>query len=65
MLEPLPQEVQNQAAEHLQEYLYDLQDEAQWDEAANRTQDSLVAAARRAKKEIAEGQAQPMNYGQL
>ena len=65
MLEPLPLEVQNQVAEHIQEYLIDLRDEAPWDEAFHRTQDSLVAAARRAKQEITEGQAKPMDYEKL
>jgi hypothetical protein len=65
MMESLPETAQNQVVEHLREYLEDLQDELQWDTLFKRTQPQLVAAARRAKKEIAEGLAQPMDYDQL
>ena len=65
MLESLPIDIQNRVAEHLREYISDLQDEARWEESFQRTQESLVAAARRAKQEIAEGQARAMDYEQL
>jgi translation initiation factor 2B subunit (eIF-2B alpha/beta/delta family) len=65
MLESLPIDIQDRVAEHLREYISDLQDDARWEESFQRTQDSLVAAARRAKQEIAEGQASPMDYEQL
>ena len=52
-------------AEHLREYIDDLRDEMQWNESFQRTQSKLIAAARRAKQEIAEGQATAMNYDQL
>ena len=65
MMESLPEPVQDQVVDHLREYLEDLQDELQWDTLFKKTQPQLIAAARRAKKEIAEGLAQPMDYGQL
>lgn len=65
MMESLPEPVQDQVVDHLREYLEDLQDELQWDTLFKKTQPQLIAAARRAKKEIAEGLAQPMGYGQL
>ena len=65
MMESVPETAQDQVVEHLREYLEDLQDELQWDTLFKKTQPQLIAAARRAKKEIAEGLAQPMNYGQL
>jgi hypothetical protein len=65
MLESLPTSVQDQVVEHLCEYLADLQDELEWDSLFKRTQPQLVAAARRAKQEIAEGQAEPLDYDQL
>ena len=65
MLESLPEPLQDQAAEHLREYLADLQDELVWDYQFKRTQPQLLAAALRAKQQIAEGQAQPLNYDQL
>lgn len=51
MMEFLPAELQEQVAEHMREYIADLQDEQQWDAAFNRTQDNSIAAARRAQAE--------------
>jgi translation initiation factor 2B subunit (eIF-2B alpha/beta/delta family) len=65
MMETLPVDIQDRVAEHLREYISDLQDEARWEESFQRTQKSLAAAARRAKQEIAEGQASVMDYDQL
>jgi hypothetical protein len=65
MLESLPETVQDQVVEHLREYLADLQDELEWDSLFKRTQPQLVAIARRAKEEIAEGRARPLDYDQL
>ena len=65
MLESLPETAQDRALEHLREYLANLQNELQWDSLFERTEPQLVTAARQAKKEIAEGQAQPMDFKQL
>lgn len=65
MMEALPEAAQNQAVEHLREYLADLQDEMRWDNLFQKTQAQLIAAARRAKEEKAKGQAQPMDYNRL
>ncbi len=65
MLESLPEEMQERVVEHLQEYILDLQDELQWDTLFKRTQDKLVAAACRAKGEIAAGKAEPMDFERL
>lgn len=65
MMESLPIEIQDRVVEHIREYVSDLQDEARWDESFRKTQDNLVAAARRAKREIAKGQASAMDYEQL
>jgi hypothetical protein len=65
MMESLPLDVQDRVAEHLREYIDDLQDEIRWSESFQRTQQKLVAAARRAKQEIAEGQATTLDYDQL
>lgn len=55
MLESLPDDLQEQVAEHIREYITDLEDEARWESSFKKTQDRLVAAARQAKREIAEG----------
>ncbi len=65
MMETLPEPVQAQAAEHLREYLADLQDELRWDSLFERTQPQLVAAARRARQGIAAGLAQPLDPDKL
>ena len=62
MVESLPDELQAQVADYLRELIADLNDEARWDASFEQSQDSLVAAARKAKQEIAEGQATPMDY---
>ena len=65
MMETLSEPQQNQVVEHLREYIAELQDELRWEASFNRTQDQLIAAARRAKQEIAEGKAKPMDLDQL
>jgi hypothetical protein len=65
MLEELPEAVQNQIVEHMREYIEDIRDEARWESTYKETQGRLVAAARQAKREIADGQAKPLDYDQL
>lgn len=55
MLESLPDDLQEQIAEHIREYIIELEDEARWESSFKKSQDSLVAAARQAKREIAAG----------
>ena len=61
----LPEPAQDQTVAHLREYLADLQDEVRWDTLFKETQPQLIAAARRARQEIAQGVAKPMDYEQL
>jgi hypothetical protein len=65
MLESLPESVQERVVEHLREYLADLQDELKWDSLFEQTQSQLVTAARRAKQDIVQGRAQPMDDERL
>jgi len=65
MLESLPEQIQERVLEHMREYIEDIRDEAKWDESFTRTQTNLVAAARQARKEIAEGKASPMDRKRL
>jgi hypothetical protein len=65
MVEALPDDLQEQVVEHIREYVADLEDEKRWNASFKRTQDNLVAAARKAKQEIAAGQSVPMDYEQL
>ncbi|PSB35096.1 hypothetical protein [Chlorogloea sp. CCALA 695] len=65
MVESLPDDLQEQVAEHIREYIIDLEDEARWESSFKKSQDKLVTAARQAKQEIAEGRSMPMDYKQL
>ena len=65
MMETLPEALQSQIVEHLSEYIAELEDELRWEASFNNTQDQLIAAARRAKQEIAEGKAEPMDLDRL
>jgi hypothetical protein len=55
IMEDLPESTQQQIANHLRDYIAELQDEQRWDEQFASSQDRLVAAARRARQQIAEG----------
>jgi len=65
MIESLPEPAQNQLVQHLRDYVAEMQDEIQWDIAFRRTQEQLIAAAQRARQEIAAGHAEPLDYDQL
>jgi glycerate-2-kinase len=65
MVESLPHELQEQVAEHIREYIAELEEEKRWDASFKRTQNSLIAAARQARQEIAAGKSVPMDYEQL
>lgn len=65
MLESLPESAQNEAAEYLRKHIAELQDEIRWDGLFKSTESKLVALARQAKQEIADGKARPMNYDEL
>ncbi len=65
MVESLPSALQEKVAEHIREFIADLEDEAKWDASFERTHDRLIASAQKAKQEIAAGKAAPMDYEQL
>ena len=65
MMETLPEETQSQVVEHLREWLLDMEDEAMWDESFARTQKKLYKAAQDARKQVADGKAEPMDLSRL
>jgi len=65
MIEDLPEIRQMQLADHLREYLADMDDEAQWDEAFAKTQDKMTYITREAEKQIGEGKSEPMDFNRL
>lgn len=65
MMSDLPETAQEQVADRLREYLQKMQDDLRWENLLKRTQPQLIAAARRAKQEIAAGKSSPMDYDRL
>jgi hypothetical protein len=65
MLESLPETAQDQVVDHLREYIEDMHDELRWDLSVEKTQERLAAAGKRAKQEITEGRARPMDIDRL
>jgi enolase len=61
MVESLPENLQEQVAEHLREYIANLEDNVRWESSFRQTHDNLVDAARQAKREIAEGKSISMD----
>ncbi len=64
MIESLPEDLQEQVVEHVRAYIAELEEERRWEASFSRTQDNLVAAARKAKAEIEAGLAMPMDCEQ-
>jgi len=62
MLETLSEETQSKAAEHLREWLADMEDETVWDGQFADRPERLYAAARQVRQQIAEGKAQPLDF---
>jgi hypothetical protein len=65
MLEALPESSQERVIEHLREYIEDLRDEAEWDERFRSSRAGLADAARKARRQIEEGLAEPMDAESL
>jgi hypothetical protein len=65
MIEMLPESDQDRVAEHLREYLAELEDDEKWDEAFAKSQDKLVHAAREARKQLAKGKSEAMDFDKL
>ena len=55
MLESLPPSTQEQVAQHLREYIADMQEDKRWDEAFANKEPQLTAAARRENKKLRQG----------
>lgn len=65
MLESLPLQVQEHVVEELRNLVEEARDEARWDELFERKKVGLVAAARKARGDVAAGKATAMNYDKL
>ena len=65
MLETLPEEIQERVLEHMRIYIEDIREEAKWSESFSKSQNKLVAAARQARKQIADGKASLLDLNKL
>lgn len=64
-LESLPEEVRERVAGYLSEHFEEIRGEIRWDEQFKKSSNKLVEMARQARKEIAEGKAEKMDYKKL
>jgi hypothetical protein len=65
MLESLPESAQNDAVEHLRQYLEEITDELRWDESFTRTSEKLGEFARDVRRQIDEGRSEEMDFDKL
>ena len=65
MIESLPESVQDRVVEGLRILVENVREEAKWDALIESKKGRLVAAARKARKEIAAGKATDMDFDKL
>lgn len=65
MLEEFPESVQDQAVEHLREYLADITDDLRWDESFDRTSEKLAETARHVKEQFKTGKTESFDLERL
>ena len=65
MIESLPEKAQERVVEELRNLVEDARDESRWDALFERKKAGLVAAARKARKDVAAGKASDMDYDKL
>ena len=65
MIETLPEEAQERVVEALRQLVEDVRDEATWNALIERRKSGLIAAARKARKQVAAGKARNMDYDKL
>ncbi len=65
ILETIPNELQEQVVEHMRYYIEDILEETKWNESFSKSQNKLVAAAQKARKEIKDGKAVSLSQDAL
>jgi hypothetical protein len=65
MMENLPEDAQDKVVDLLRGLIADIKDEADWEVSFKNSQEKLEAAAKRAREEILEGNATPMDFSRL
>jgi hypothetical protein len=65
MLEAFPESVQDQAVEHLREYLADITDDLRWDESFERTSEKLAETAQHVREQFKNGKTESFDLERL
>ncbi len=65
MIESLPENAQERVVEELRNLVEDARDESRWDDLFEQKKAGLAAAARKARKDVAAGEATDMDYDKL
>lgn len=65
LLETVPDQLQETVVEHMRDYIEDIRDDAKWKSSFSKTQHTLIAAARQARQEIADGKSNPLDIEKL
>ena len=65
MMENLHEANQQLVVEHMRDYINTIVDEEYWNDSFNTSQNNLIAAAKKAKKEIASGKSKPLDFSKL
>jgi hypothetical protein len=65
MIEKLPEPLEARVLEHMRDYIEDVREDVCWNESFAKTQDKLIAVACKARQEISEGKATPLDINEL
>jgi hypothetical protein len=65
MIEALPRSLQERVLEEIMPIISEALDEAEWQMQFEQSQENLVSIAKKVKKEIKGGKAEPMDYEKL
>ena len=62
MIKTIPESMQSSVLDEIQAVITEKHDELEWNIQFQQSQENLIAAAKKAKDEIATGLAKPMDY---
>jgi len=65
MIEALPESLQERVLEEIKPIIAEALDEAEWQMQFERSEEKMIAIARKVKGAIKEGKAEPMDYKKL
>ncbi len=65
MIKTIPESMQSSVLDEIQAVITEKHDELEWNIQFQKSQENLIAAAKKVKDEIATGMAKPMDYKKL